>query len=108
MLAAGASFVFSVLLCWWGIAFVEALVVVAACVSVFVVLFILDCVDLVSVVAFNVVFRAVAVKVILKEEGFNRLASSAFAGWGCRWFIFTYVSPVMLLCAGWVALLLIV
>jgi hypothetical protein len=73
-----------------GVAFAESPVVVSACVSVFVVLFILDHVDLVSVVAFNIVFRAAAVKGILKEEGSNRLApSSTFAGWGCRCFIFT-------------------
>ena len=51
--------------------------VVAACVSVLVILLILDCVDLVSVVAFNIVFRAAVVEGVLREEGSNRLASSS-------------------------------
>lgn len=51
--------------------------VFAACVSVFVVLFILDHVDLVFVVAFNIVIRGAAVKEISKEEGSNRLAPSS-------------------------------
>ena len=50
---------------------------VSACVSVFVALFVLDCVDLVSVVAFNIVIRVAAVKEILEEEGSNRLVSSS-------------------------------
>ena len=41
---------------------------VSACVSVFVALCGLDCVDLVSVVAFNIVFHVAGVKEISKEE----------------------------------------
>jgi len=75
--AAGASFV-HVHSCFveGAASFVEACVVVSACVSVFVVLFILDRVDLVFVVAVNVVIRVVAVKGISEEEGNNRLAPS--------------------------------
>jgi hypothetical protein len=51
-----------------GEAFAESWVVVSACVSVFVVLFSLDHVDLVFVVAFDIVVGEAAVKGISEEE----------------------------------------
>ena len=58
-------------------AFAAALVVVSAFVSVSITRFAVDYVDLVLVVAFNLVFYVVAAKGILKEEGAHRLASSS-------------------------------
>lgn len=46
---------------WQGVAFVESVVAVSACVGIFVVVCVLDCFDLFSVVDFSVVMHGAAV-----------------------------------------------